>query len=211
MSALSRLVCAASLASAAFVVLGATPGCDREDLVVATVSADDAGDGGSGANDSDAGTSCFDDDDCLDGEVCNKMGCGARGVCQPFACDSSPLALSPSCGCNKVSYYNECTRETHGDVSELAPFECQDKAATLCGGDEDCPANAICFHRAVGSHVCGDDAKGTCWVVPSSCASVDSDGAFYRTCSDLAAPCMNLCAAVSNRQPVFYDMTCSPP
>jgi hypothetical protein len=107
-------------------------------------------------------------EDCGDGSFCAKASCGAsRGTCKrrPVVCNAES---SPVCGCDGVSYWNDCLRERSG-VAMRAVGECLEGGAA-CGGDRPaCPApGATCSKLVDRRESCGAPS-GVCWMLPDHC------------------------------------------
>lgn len=165
-------------------------GCGPVDLEVITVP--DAG-----AFQPPPGPPCATSDQCLAGQLCEKAACGdalGRCVLQPSVCDGE---TRPSCGCDGVTYLNDCLRRAAGveAVAERGP--CQDLART-CDAGSPCPSGAFCA-RLVQPSQCGLPAAGTCWVVPEVCQGAARE--HFLACGD-TQQCLDLCQAVRREAPV---------
>jgi hypothetical protein len=135
------------------------------------------------------GPACVTSADCPREASCEKPGCGGLGRCQrrPGLCDAAPR---PVCGCDGVSYLNDCWRRSAGALLEHAEGECQDPPP--CSADRPCPGTAVCARLSL---VCAPGA-GACWVAPPSCPAA---GAFL-DCGD-AAVCLDACGAIASGRP----------
>lgn len=188
----------------AFVV----PACDREDLVVATSG--DAGDT------SDSGTACSVDGDCPSDQYCELEKCGVTGTCQLAATCDDLGRLDPVCGCDGITYWNDCLRQNLS-VSLKGNGRCgtDDAPAVTCGATPDCAEKgyplAQCSLRVAGAHTCDSHAEGTCWLVPHCDQVTDgSDLPVFHPCNGTkpAAFCETLCLAIHNGDPVIFDDDC---
>jgi hypothetical protein len=148
--------------------------CAPQDVVVANVH-----DGGIGEqNDAKPfGTTCMHNEDCDSSSYCERATCGdATGVCQvlPPFCDDTQ---SPVCGCDGVTFWNDCLRRSRGETSSIAG-PCMSGAAE-CGGmmrkQCDIPG-ARCAKLLRADATCDgpqDMIPGHCWVLPFKCPAPD--------------------------------------
>ena len=170
-------------------------GCEAQDVVVATIDVD------SGVADGAAlgPGQCRTNDQCSATELCAKTDClQSVGSChkRPLLCDSIG---PPTCGCDGVTYWNDCLRERSG-ASASSPGECSvnvakcnDPAASAC------PVGGASCSRLVPPGRCSPDVEGACWVLPSSCpAGVPSD--HWTSCGD-PRTCDETCAAIRSGLP----------
>src|SRR5580658_6485981 len=129
-------------------------------------------DGGADAPSLDDGGGhwCSNDQDCP-AAFCAKSSCGAsHGRCQapPFNCDDG---FDPVCGCDGVTYWNDCLRQQHG-VSVRTMGQCSTYFVVCDGGADNpsCPAPASCGKLDTGfSGACDPESPGVCWVLPETC------------------------------------------
>jgi hypothetical protein len=133
----------------------AITGCSEDTIVLATVP--------------DAGprARCSADAECPAGTYCDKQGCfDPAGFCVglPASCEDDE---QPVCGCNHVTYFNDCLRRAAG-IAASTNGECQ-RGGTMCGGG---PYGSACFSGAVCAHLspaaCDPGAPGVCWVLPAA-------------------------------------------
>ncbi len=140
-------------------------GCSDEVIVLAHVAGQDAGPGAPAVR-------CTSSSECGGGMFCERTRCDeVAGTCTPF-----PISCSgdeqPVCGCDGVSYFNDCLRRIAG-VAASTPEEC--KANGLgCSPTKACPADAVCSQLAGGKAASGDPCRpgpqeGRCWVLPPTC------------------------------------------
>lgn len=155
-----------------------------------------AGSGGT-ETEGDAGAastpiSCHDDNDCPDAWSCEKSSCSASvGSCipHPVCFDVAP---DPVCGCDGITYWNDCLRKQVGP-SASTRGECGIDARRCwerrdCGGE-----NTECGLLVLPTDTCkpwpdgphgpdpdppgppdGREPYGTCWAIPDHCdASLD--------------------------------------
>jgi hypothetical protein len=101
--------------------------------------------------------SCENNDDCADDQYCNGFGdCSGPGHCgvRPEHC---PSTIEPVCGCNGVSYDNECLAWAAG-VRVSARGSCE------CVTSDDCASGEYCTAESC-------NAPGTCESVSEACAT----------------------------------------
>jgi hypothetical protein len=113
-----------------------------------------------------------------------------------------------ACGCDGVTYFNDCLREQVG-ISSSTAGECG-ALGKSCGGIASIPCptkGAICAFLLSNSAQCGImDPMGSCWVIPSQCPGIVIGGD-YRPCLGAIA-CQPLCNAIQKGGPYFHDSSC---
>jgi len=219
---------ARSGAVAGFLVLGGLVACSSRDVVVFEVEPSDTGpssdagvdaapmdasmdapptqdSGGEDTGDASDAIICRDLFDCPTyAWYCVKNSCGdATGVCEPrpVFCTEEP---SPVCGCNGVTYWNDCLRQQLGSAAST-PGECQVNALT-CNVREDCGFyGAACARLLFPDQECpvpgSAPRPGNCWAIPQDC-SVVPDEQRWRHCPfetdppGYIPPCVNTCWAL---------------
>lgn len=147
----------------------------------------------------DAATPCRDNTVCGRGGYCARAvgDCAGAGVCatRPLVC---PLVLRPVCGCDGMTYGNDCEAAGAG-VTVRATGACPDAGTTTCRPAVGCcDVDAHCTGRgqrcvgaSVGTNTCQGVCKGpvtdpgTCWS-DADCPGGVCDG--ERIC-----PCGALC------------------
>ena len=159
-------------------LLALLAGCEVETIVAGTAA--DAGSDAPEEGDRDAGASdpsCRSNEDCR-GQYCDKPGCGdVLGTCRDLPreeCDARP---DPVCGCDRVTYFNDCLRRRNGTA--LAHAEPCQEDAWRCGERRGaCPFAAVCAYVPFQNFgpmymfgQCGnvEQTEGTCWVLPEQC------------------------------------------
>ncbi|HVW27816.1 MAG TPA: hypothetical protein VHC69_20765 [Polyangiaceae bacterium] len=134
-----------------------------------------AGSGGT-ATDAGGGTPCQSSQDCSIAWACAKRTCrDMLGVCQPRPVLCDPAA-APVCGCDHVTYWNDCIRQQYG-VAASSAGQCGSDAASCFSGGDCGVSGASCSHLLPAVFGCAPPGPGTCWVTPSDCsAASDSRG-----------------------------------
>jgi hypothetical protein len=120
-------------AAAATMLLGIAIACGTKTVATFECELPDAG--------TDAGPLA---QTCPAGQYCLTSGCDAKvGLCEPIAQDECETS-NPECGCNGMTYYNACVRQTAG-VGRLAPGACDLGTARTCDKPSECEVpNASC-------------------------------------------------------------------
>jgi hypothetical protein len=163
-------------------------------------------------------------DDCSPSSYCARRDCGEmHGHChvRPVVCDDNP---APVCGCDGVSYWNECMREFTGATASVPGGDCarlglqvancdsfqfppQTDGGVLPSPKNPCPvSDAYCARLSYDKGGCGGSPMhpldGQCWVLPPKCP--DDDGAKWLSCMSMAGPqCVTTCQAIRSQQPYF--------
>jgi hypothetical protein len=167
--------------------------------------------GGSGAP--SGGKPCQTRADCDLGWRCEKAGCSAVvGECEPRPIVDCSPEPDPVCGCNGVTYWNECTLR-HFDVPLASTGECR-ATAYRCEVGSDCNAPyASCSHLLSPGDLCGHGA-GTCWVLPPLCFPPPPGAKSWRQClgpDTPLGPCVSACDAIASERthiPTHRDDPC---
>jgi hypothetical protein len=166
-------------------------------------SAPTSGCGGMEAAAGAADVVCHSNTDCPPNWLCLKQSCpDMEGVCEarPVCFDTTP---APVCGCNHVTYWNDCLRRQYG-VSASTPGECG-AGTHPCFMNSDCSDGATCSHLLPPNTACGGPpAPGTCWVTPGDC-SATGDPRTWAPCpppgGGPGGPCTSTCQAVQSGHP----------
>lgn len=196
------------------------PGGSSADFPAGSPAVEDPG----GAGASSAPLSCFDNADCPDAWTCEKESCTASaGSCipHPIFCD---LAPAPVCGCDGITYWNDCLRKQIGPSASTSG-ECETNArrcrdARECGGPNTRCGRLVLPGDPCGpipdGHMPGPDEEpgglpppppGNCWAIPDSCdPSLDPlrwdecGGPEPRACTDT-------CGALRSGRPHVKNVT----
>lgn len=179
------------------------PACEDETIVLATIPEADAGG-------SRPLTRCSSPADCAPGLFCDKHHCeDAVGTCDvlPAFCDD---AAKPVCGCDGITYMNDCLRHAAG-VTRASDGECPGGVAAPCGGPlGPCPPGAVCVQLLPPSfdpRMCPPEIRGTCWVAPATCPpSATSDR--WNGCGPGGDRCVDTCAAIKSGVPHVRAISC---
>ena len=161
------------------------------------------------ADASDATIPCRDLFDCPAYWFCFKNSCAdAMGTCEPrpVFCTWEP---GPVCGCNGVTYWNDCLRQQLGSAAS-SPGECQ-LDAVPCNRGVDCGfQGSHCARLLFPNQACPDGApepdSGTCWAIPPDCNAVP-DSQRWRHCplpdepEGYIPPCVNTCWSIWSELP----------
>lgn len=185
---------------------------------------EDAGRGGdSGTVRMDGGTSgpvlCLNDQVCGPRSFCAKQYCDDPFQMQPpqiGTCAPRPRASScsgefaPECGCDGVTYFNECVRLAQG-VNRARKSECQRVFAQSCSATRSCSAGSFCALPGIES--CDvPSTEGRCWALPSDCSATRvGDDAVLRCTTRAGAEreCVSLCDAIREQVPFVWSPTCT--
>lgn len=161
-----------------------------------------------------AGSTCQTDNDCEYGFSCEKKLCSdATGSClqHPACFDQTP---NPVCGCDGVTYWNDCLRKEAG-IAASTPGQCGTDAK-LCRSASDCGGtNPACGHLLFAPDTCGagmmfgqhgpgpdqgPPPQGTCWALSDSC-DPSTDPFRWNECgtgqTTQTATCTDTCSALS--------------
>lgn len=142
---------------------------------------------------------CAGDMHCAGDEYCEVFSCGMPGgtfgICLAVPVDC-PHEWRPACGCDGVTYPNDCRRRQER-VSLAYMGECVEDEA--CGGIAGymCPDGMMCDTSRPVSSGCGLDMEGVCRPVPGWCPDdilievCGCDGATYTN------DCLRMMAGVS--------------
>lgn len=118
---------------------------------------------------------CTTSEECGKGRYCSRRRCeDAQGECasRDTVC---PTAQDPVCGCDGISYFNDCLRRQNG-VTAYTLGECSETEARTCGlaDPAPCPEGAFCGRLSSEPDpslmICEVDllwVRGRCWVTPA--------------------------------------------
>ncbi len=147
---------------------------------------------------------CASPADCLPNWQCEKRSCDApMGECQPPPSVFCPPEPDPVCGCDGVTYWNDCIRrQTGAQVERMG--ECSETACA-CEVGSDCEAPfATCAHLVQGAETCRGGGTGACWVLPPQCMPNQKDAPVWQECHPPDAPpppCVDTCLAIASERP----------
>lgn len=138
-------------------------GCSEDVVVLASIPA--------GATPA-SGTRCVDSSECAPGTFCDRRRCHeTAGICVPF-----PVSCiddeRPVCGCDGITYFNDCLRRAAG-VEGSDADECTQPAGFCGRPGESCPEGAVCAKLTgfggPSMPDCRGPVVGRCWVLPATC------------------------------------------
>ncbi len=131
--------------------------------------------------------------DCPTNFMCAKIDCSQQmGFCQPRPVICPDLSPVPVCGCDGVTYWNDCIRQQNG-VAASTLNQCTINAAT-CTTSADCKvpgASCARLNPVGGMESCAAPGLGACWVVPSDCATTPA--------AEMWVPCQGMNPAPTQR------------
>lgn len=185
------------VAAASWLLL--TLGCSGPDIVLATLPAE-----------GEAATPqrCATPGDCPAGTYCDKPTCDAgSGTCEilPAVCDGNE---QPTCGCDGVTYFNDCLRKANGIASSTA-MSCPFDSAYLCGfSGQKCPEGAMCAQLVRGGPgPCPATPPGICWVLPPQCPLPGPYDLRWDSCVS-GGPCVDTCTAIATGGVYQHTIAC---
>jgi hypothetical protein len=174
---------------------------------------DNGGEGGMSVGGTPSGKPCRTVRDCELGWRCEKPSCEAEtGVCEQapvIECSSAP---DPVCGCDGVTYWNDCIRRLFVEAQVHSQGECR-ATACACELGADCGVPYASCSHLLGDGVCGH-GMGACWVLPPMCKPAPPGSKKWRQClgPDLPlGPCVDTCLAIGSQRshvPAHRDDTC---
>lgn len=199
----------AAAASALALVLVLASACSSEEIVLATVTSAEGGTTGEIIR-------CVENKDCPSTMFCSRKDCDdAGGICEPrpLVCDDAPM---PSCGCDGVTYWNDCLRRTAG-VGPMHPGECA-SSARVCtkGGGKgggppgalECPPGASCARLLPpDGTMCSPDVPGTCWALPAVCPDRAGPDRWL-SCDPRRMGCFSTCDAIRTGEAYVRAFAC---
>ncbi len=146
---------------------------------------------------------CLDDEECPRGEFCEFRDCGGPDPQRPGACvprpQFCPQIFDPVCGCDGVTYGNDCERRGAG-VSKAHDGPCGE----ICGGFAGipCPDPEQFCRFAPGTCLVADNA-GSCVGVPRFCIAI-----FDPVCGCDGETYGNECEALRARVQIDHSGDC---
>ncbi len=165
---------------------------------------------------------CVDDGECPGRTFCERTDChDVAGLCasRSVVCEEEP---SPVCGCDGITYWNDCLRRATG-ITAMIPGECQLPIAQLCGRKPgrpgpgpgpSCPSGFSCARLLPPMlpgppgppFKCGSDAPGTCWALPAVCSA--PSGQRWIQCNTPVVKCTTTCDAIRSGEPHVRAFAC---
>lgn len=160
-----------------------------------------AGKGNTGGGAGAGGATCVDNSGCTDLEYCAKSSCAAKaeGRCTVRPTDCANAKLGVFCGCNGLTYHDQCLMHEDGqNSSAAAPCTKAEKVTVTCTFLDDTACVDAGGECALKAEACGNvpvGEIGTCWVLPDACPG--SDGQTAQLCGDqVDLGCQSECAAI---------------
>lgn len=137
-------------------------------------------------------STCRSNADCDTG-FCEKTRCGDDvGHCERRDVFCEGQQLAPVCGCDDVTYINDCWRRQAG-VALNAIGECR-TSGSVCDRSTDCQNGASCARLFVAGDRC-PPGPGMCWSAPDKCGSI-SDIPSFVECGPTPGRCVDMCEAI---------------
>lgn len=135
---------------------------------------------------------CRSNADC-DAGFCEKANCADElGHCERRDVFCEGQKLAPVCGCDNVTYFNDCWRRQTG-VPLKSATECKDQAAE-CDRSSDCQNGAMCARLFAFGDRC-PPGRGLCWNAPDNCDSI-TDAPNFIECGPTPGRCVDMCTAI---------------
>lgn len=192
----------------AWAACAACAACAEHDVVVAEVAAPgDGGEDGEAGDSADAqplaesgAPSCNTSEDCEPNAYCSRAACSdPTGTCilRPIVCDAG---YDPHCGCDAVTYWNDCLRQRAGTTGATSG-QCSVDPAPCGGPAPPCPVpGASCAHLVPPNGPCPQQFPGVCWLLPDTCPAGVPPGAWVQ-CGSAPPVCTDTCTAILSGAP----------
>lgn len=167
---------------------------------------------------------CVDPTDCTGNTFCERTSCeDVAGLCATLreVCEDFP---NPVCGCDGITYWNDCLRRAAG-ITSMRPGECEIPIAQKCGfkpgggpgpgpgpgPSEGCQPGYYCSRlqplmKPGGPFKCLPELPGTCWALPAQCPSIPGDR--WTPCFGPVPKCTSTCDAIRSGEPFQRATTC---
>jgi hypothetical protein len=194
-----------AFAAGLFLTASLPAACTNETIYLARIPENDSGI-------SAPPQKCVDSSTCPTGYYCSLPTCGALtgGTCE-LPDTVCPANEDPWCGCDQITYFNDCLRRANG-ISSSTRGACLSFGLPCGDGPSpggpgggggpagSCPEGALCALLGGPLHgTCDHPIPGTCWVLPANCASATPTD-YWDSC-DGAGDCLDTCDAIRNGGP----------
>ena len=138
---------------------------------------------------------------CAEGETCNKQGCNSEptGECVPTP-DVCAQVVMPVCGCDGVTYTNDCHRIQAG-VSFDHDGQCEQAPPVQCGANT-CASGQVCCNESCGICAAPGESCSKRMCTPMACGPT--------TCASDQVCCNESCGICTAPGEFCTQQVCGP-